>query len=37
MEQDVAPGPLSVQVNWAAFQQHSTYALIFALLDNYHA
>ncbi|KAL0035864.1 hypothetical protein WJX77_005701 [Trebouxia sp. C0004] len=37
MERDVAPGPLFVHVNWAAFQQHSTYALFFALLDNYHA
>ncbi|KAA6425641.1 MAG: poly(U)-specific endoribonuclease-C-like [Trebouxia sp. A1-2] len=37
MERDVAPAPLFVQVNWAALQQHSTYALFFALLDNYHA
>ncbi len=37
MERDVAPGPLFVQVNRAAFQQRSTYALFFALLDNYHA
>lgn len=37
MERDVAPGPLFVQVNWAALQQHTTYPLFFALLDNYHA
>ena len=37
MEQDVAPGPLFSQVSPAVFQQRSTYALFYALLDNYHA
>lgn len=37
MEQDVAPGPLFSQVNPAIFQHRSTYALFYALLDNYHA
>lgn len=37
MEQDVAPGPLFAQLNRAVFQPRSTYALLLALLDNYHA
>ncbi|KAL3133426.1 hypothetical protein ABBQ38_007293 [Trebouxia sp. C0009 RCD-2024] len=37
MEQDVAPGPLFSQVNPAVFQYKPTYALFYALLDNYHA
>lgn len=35
LDADVAPGPLFERVNRSIFQQNSTYALFFALLDNY--
>lgn len=37
MEQDVAPGSLFSAMNPAVFRQRPTYALFYALLDNYHA